>query len=261
MKRLIASVVSVTLLSGCSSALTTYTPRLVAQGELTLRYDDGLQIWAGKKQLTDAPAFEGLSDYVRCVPAAREHAAAAESDGQAAIGTGITGGVLGVGSLSGLTGLAFIEEDETKMWALFGTGIAVGLLGISFALISRNLKNTANGHAVDALNYYNDEVGYYGGSCDLPRPKLRVVVIRQQPAKKPPAKQPPAKRHPAVPPPAEPEPPDAPLPAAEPPPAAALEQEAEPPPDAAPKPAPPPDATPPPEAEPKPAPPPDAKWW
>ena len=230
MKRLIASVVSITLLSGCSSALTTYTPKLVARGELTLRYDDGLQIWAGKNRLTDAPAFEGLSDYVRCVPEAREHAESAESDGQAAIGTGITGGVLGVGSLSGLSGLAFIEDDEAKMWALFGTGIAIGLLGITFALISRNLKNTANGHAVDALNYYNDEVGYYGGSCDRVRPKLRVVKIRPQPAK-----QPPAKRPPAVPPPAEPEPP-----------------ETEPAPDADPK----PDAKPKSDKRP-----PDAKWW
>ncbi len=154
-------------LVGCSSA-SGYEPRYVGPGELTLRYDDGLQIWAAKKILADSPAFGGLADYVRCVSAAAEHAEAAESDGSAAVGTGWAGGIIGVAGLGGLAGLGYLEQDEVKAFAILGTGVAAGLLGISLALISRSLKNTANGHAVDAVNYYNDDIGSLGGSCDRP---------------------------------------------------------------------------------------------
>ncbi len=160
---------------GCSSA-SSYEPRYVGPGELTLRYDDGLQIFAGKELLADSPGYGGLTDYVRCVPAAAEHAEAAENDGSAAIGTGWAGGVLGVAGLGGLAGLAYLEEDETKAFAILGTGVAAGLLGITLAIISRSMKNSANGHAVDAVNYYNDDIGSLGGTCKLPPPPLPEVV-------------------------------------------------------------------------------------
>lgn len=167
----------VVVLTGCSSASTIYVPRFVARGELTLRYDDGVEIYAGKKRLTDAPGFSGLAHYSRCVPRAREHAEAAESDGGAAIGTGIAGSIIGVSGLGGLSGLAFLDSDKPLAFSLLGTGVAVGLIGMTLALVSRSLKNSANGHAVDAVNYYNDEVGFYGGSCDFKAPKPRVVVV------------------------------------------------------------------------------------
>ncbi|MBW2458369.1 MAG: hypothetical protein JRI68_27955 [Deltaproteobacteria bacterium] len=175
---------------GCSSA-SSYEPRYVGPGELTLRYDDGLQIFAGKALLADSPGYGGLTDYVRCVPIAAEHAEAAENDGSAAIGTGWAGGVLGVAGLGGLAGLAYLEEDETKAFAILGTGVAAGLLGISLAIISRSMKNSANGHAVDAVNYYNDSIGSLGGTCKRPPPPL-------------------PERSPEPPPPAEPEEPEAP---------------------------------------------------
>jgi hypothetical protein len=74
------------------------------------------------------------------------------------------------------------------------------------------LKNSANGHAVDAVNHYNDEVGFWGGSCDAKRPKPRIVAPvgpRRVPAdarKRP--EPPPPVTQPVEPPPLAPEPAD-----------------------------------------------------
>jgi predicted lipid-binding transport protein (Tim44 family) len=162
------AAVALLALSGCGSAATAYAPRYVAPGELTLRYDDGLEIYAGRGFLTDSPDFDGLSDFVRCVPRAAEHAHTAEEQGSAAIGTNIAGVTLGIGGLGGLSGLAYLGDNDSLGIALLGTGVAVGLLGLSMVLVSRSLRNSANGHAVDATNYYNDRVGAFGGSCDRP---------------------------------------------------------------------------------------------
>jgi hypothetical protein len=175
---------------GCGSASSVYTPKLVARGELTLRYDDGVEVYAGRKRLADAPGFGGLASYVSCVPRALEHAEAAESDGAAAIGTGFAGAVLGVSGLGGLAGLAFLDTDKPLAFSLLGSGVAVGLVGITLALISRGLKNSANGHATDAVNYYNDDVGFHGGSCSFEKLEPRRVVVPAaipEPVQEPPA--------------------------------------------------------------------------
>jgi hypothetical protein len=219
MKTALGLALSLALGTGCSAAYTTYTPRYVARGELTLRYDDGVEIWAGKKMLADAPAFGGLTHYVRCVKDAREHAEAAESDGSAAIGTGVAGSAIGISALGALAGIGFLvnedTEDDINGYAILGSGVVVGLLGMTLALISRGLKNSANGHAVDALNYYNDSVGYYGGTCDSKPPPARVIVVPAAIPKAvpPPAEPPPAEPAPAQPPPAQPPPEPAPPPA------------------------------------------------
>jgi len=215
-------------LVGCSSA-SGYEPRYVGPGELTLRYDDGLQIFAGKELLADSPGYGGLTDYVRCVPAAAEHAEAAENDGSAAIGTGWAGGVLGVAGLGGLAGLAYLEEDETKAFAILGTGIAAGLLGISLAIISRSLKNSANGHAVDAVNYYNDDIGSLGGTCAKPPAPLPPPDPEPPPPPEPePVEQPPEPEPEPAPEPAEPAQPLPPGSVVEPLPESEADQEGEP---------------------------------
>ena len=76
MKRTLA--LALALSTAACSARTSVTPARVAPYELTLRYDDGLEVFAGKKRLTDAPGFDGLGAYVRCVPQAAEHADDAE---------------------------------------------------------------------------------------------------------------------------------------------------------------------------------------
>jgi hypothetical protein len=207
-KSYVALALCLTFGSGCTAAYTTYTPKYVARGELTLRYNDGVEVWAGKKLLADAPAFGGLTHYVRCVDDAREHAEAAESDGSAAIGMGIAGTMIGVTALGALSGVYFVAnedtEDDVTGYAILGSGVVVGLLGMTLALISRSFKNSANGHAVDAMNYYNDSVGYYGGSCDSKPPPARVIVV---PAAIPkPPEPPPIEPVPETPPDAEPSP-------------------------------------------------------
>jgi hypothetical protein len=51
------------------------------------------------------------------------------------------------------------------MAALFTAGIAVEVLGLVLGAVGRSYKTDANGHAVDAVNHYNDSVGSQGGSC------------------------------------------------------------------------------------------------
>src|SRR5579862_9054880 len=69
--------------SGCSTTL--YAPQVVARGELTLRYNEGFEMWAGGARVARGLSYRGLEQYVRCVPEAREHAHRATSASMAAI--------------------------------------------------------------------------------------------------------------------------------------------------------------------------------
>lgn len=163
----------VLVLSGCGMT-TKYTPRHVARGELTLAYDTRMQIYAGRDRLAEGPQYDGLEHYVRCVPAARAHARDATRNGRMGVAFAWTGGTLGVASLGGLAGLAYVDDEPGTAFAILGAGIGAAVAGIVFAATSRTLRNRAHGHAVDALNYYNDAVGSLGGTCDDPPPPLPV---------------------------------------------------------------------------------------
>jgi hypothetical protein len=197
MKRSIkAAVIAATMLlapalAGCGTGLSTYQPKLVAQGELLLRYDNHFEIYTADRPVAQGIRYAGLADFVRCVPNAHRHAEEAQSDGATGYGLSIAGGALAVVGLGGLSGLAFYEKDTTTMAALLGAGIGLEVVGLVMAIVSRGYKASANGHAVDAVNYYNDAVGSLGGSCDRPVPAA------------PPASAPPASPSPASPPPEE----------------------------------------------------------
>ncbi|MCS6914426.1 MAG: hypothetical protein RMK29_01015 [Myxococcales bacterium] len=143
-------------------ATTQYAPQLVARGELVLRYDGGFEMWGGGRRVARSLLYRGLEHYVRCVPEARDHARAAAHYGAAALGLSIVGGTLGVASLVGLYGLA----DPPNMWYWLGGGLSSAVTGTVLVGLARSYRNRANGHAVDALNYYNDRVGSLGASCD-----------------------------------------------------------------------------------------------
>jgi hypothetical protein len=147
-------------LGGCST--TTYAPQVVARGELTLRYDHGFELVAGGQRVSSGVAYNGLARYVRCVPKAHEHARSAQRNGGAAITLSVLGGVIGLGGLIGLVGI----WDEPNRWSWVGGGVGLGALGATLAVLSWRYKNHANGHAVDAMNYYNDSVGSLGATCD-----------------------------------------------------------------------------------------------
>jgi hypothetical protein len=164
---------SALLLAGCSG-LTVVEPRVLAPHELALRYDNEFQIVSPEGEVASGIRYHGLSDYVHCVPDAAKHAHAAESSGDAAVGLTVAGIGLGVGGLAGLGGLAYSEKPEV-MAAFLLSGLGAEILGLVLTAVGRTYKVDANGHAVDAVNYYNDSVGSRGGLCgsngaEIPEP-------------------------------------------------------------------------------------------
>lgn len=155
-------------LFGCAPGLSRYLPAVVARGELLVRYDDGVELWAGGQPVASGPRYHGLPAFVRCVPDAQRHAQEAVDAGAEGLGYSVTGGALAVVGLGGLAGLAFKDRNDTVMAAFFVTGIGVEVLGVIFAGLARGAKLSAIGHAIDAANYYNDAVGSLGGSCSDP---------------------------------------------------------------------------------------------
>jgi hypothetical protein len=158
---------SMMLLAACITP-TSYTPTYVARAELTLAHDHGMQIYAGRQHLTNGPIYAELEHFVRCVPAAQSHARLASVNGRAGVALAWVGGGFGAVSLGGLAGFAYLPTDKTAAFTLLGTGIAAAVTGLALAIGSRPLRNHAHGHAIDSINYYNDEVGSRGESCDQP---------------------------------------------------------------------------------------------
>ncbi len=157
-------------LLGCGTGLTQYSPKLVAQDELWLRYDNRFEIYAGDRLISEGYRHTGLASFVRCVPEAHRHAEASASDGATGYGLSIAAGASAIVGLGGLSGLAFYDKNTTTMAALLGGGIGLEVAGRVMAIRARGYKASANGHAVDALNHYNDALGSQGGSCDRPLP-------------------------------------------------------------------------------------------
>lgn len=146
--------------AGC--ATTQYAPQVVARGELTMRYQGGFEIYAGRERLSSGLTYPRLTHYVRCVPEAHKHAQAARGSGIGAVTTSIVGGTLGAAGLVGLIGLA--DQDRLGIW--LGASLAASSVGLVFSIVGWRLKNHANGHAHDAVNFYNDAVGSLGATCD-----------------------------------------------------------------------------------------------
>lgn len=150
-------------LSGAGCAATSYEPAVVARGELTLSYDRrGFAIEAGRQPLSRGLLYNHLPEYVRCVPEAARHAREAQSSGRGAVTLSVLGAMIGVSGLLGLYG--FYDKENLLPWLLGGIG--AGIVGTTLAGVSHRYKNHANGHALDAVNYYNDAVGSLGATCD-----------------------------------------------------------------------------------------------
>ncbi len=134
-------------------------------GELALAYDDGVQIHSGARPVAQGPRYQGLSDFVRCVPDAHRHAQIAQSaGGRASILAPLSVGFAVVG-LGGLAGLAFRNRDDGAMGALLLGGVAFEIAAVVLAGSSFSAKSQAQGHALDAVNFYNDAVGNRGETC------------------------------------------------------------------------------------------------
>lgn len=161
-----ASIVglSAVLLGGCGSGLTVVQPSVVAPHELTLRYDNEFQIYSPEGEVATGYRYDGLADYVHCVPEALKQAEGAQSAGNAAVGLTISGIGLGVGGLAGLAGLNYSNKPEV-MWGFLLGGLGAEVVGLILTSVGRRMKVEANGRAVDAVNFYNDAVGSRGGRC------------------------------------------------------------------------------------------------
>jgi hypothetical protein len=161
-RSLLALVIAAALAPACAS--TAYRPRTLP-GELALGYDGKLRIWTGDRSVARAPRFEGLEDFVACVPDARRHAEAARIEGaRGSILSSVSIGLAAAG-LAGLSGLAFHHRDDRAMAALLIGGVVVEVAAVAVAGSSFSAKVKAQGNAIDAVNFYNDEVGSHSGTC------------------------------------------------------------------------------------------------
>lgn len=178
---------SAALLAGCGSGLTMVQPRVLGPHELALQYDNEFQIVSPEGMVASGVRYSGLTSYVQCVPKAAEHALAAEVSGNAAVGLTIAGMTLGIGGLAGLAGLAYQDKPDLMTGLLLG-GLGAEVVGLVLTAVGRSTKVDANGHAVDAVNYYNDAVGSRGGRCG-PRgmeiPKAPVLEVEEAPKQGP----------------------------------------------------------------------------
>ncbi|HRI69147.1 MAG TPA: hypothetical protein PK156_33180 [Polyangium sp.] len=162
------------LLAGCGSGLTVVHPRVLGPHELYLQYDNEFQIASPEGMVATGLRYDGLTEYVGCVPQAARHAEAAESSGNAAVGLTAAGIGLGIGGLGGLAGLAF-PDNQDLMATFLLAGLGAEVVGLVLTAVGRATKVDANGHAVDAVNFYNDAVGSRGGRCgprgaEIPQP-------------------------------------------------------------------------------------------
>jgi hypothetical protein len=157
---LTSAAVAALTASGC--ATSGYAPQVVARGELTVRYDGGFELSAGGRRVAKGLSYGGLDHYVRCVPEAHRHARQAQTAGGAAIAFSVLGGVLGAGGLTSL--ISLVDTAHWREWIAGGLGMSV--VGLTFSILSWRYKNHANGHAIDAMNFYNDSVGSLGATCD-----------------------------------------------------------------------------------------------
>jgi hypothetical protein len=176
------------LATGCAATSSSYMPQVVARGELTLRYDGGFEMWSGGRKVASSWGWGGLPEYVRCVPQAEEHARAARRDGRfsvmmSAMGAALATAALGGGiALAGALGAGLDPKQEPSVYPLVGAALGVAVVATLFAGMARLKKNSANGHAVDAMNYYNDAVGSLGATCD----DLRYPAPQPMPEAAPP---------------------------------------------------------------------------
>lgn len=143
---------------GSACASTNYEPYHLHPDELVLSQEGSLTLRNRGDVIAQEPQWSGLVEHVDCVPEAGRHARRARRHGRTATALAVIGGALGVASLVGVAGIPFVKRDPDKAGALIGAGLGVGVLGIGLAGGARHHRTLANGNAVDAMNYYNDDV-------------------------------------------------------------------------------------------------------
>lgn len=174
-------ILSAVMLSSC--AQSRYIPQSVAQGELALLVrSSGFELWAGgpvqgQRVARTATGYAGLERYVACIPDALKHARLAHAfarGGQAASAMATLFAAAGMSLFVAHVVLGYQPDGDTH--GLDRGTLTLGALGIASTLTAIPLYNQANGNALDAVNFYNDQLGSAGGSCANPTLETPVVT-------------------------------------------------------------------------------------
>ena len=129
---------------GCASAHTSYRASRGAPGELSLQYDDGFKLINGDKVVSRSPSYEGLPEFVACVPDAYRHASQARAEGSK--GTTLKWLSIGfaVAGLGGLSGLAVQSQDPNLAIGLLVGGVVTEVLASPFKPANSRLWKAAH---------------------------------------------------------------------------------------------------------------------
>lgn len=171
MRWVVTFATAAVLASGC--AKSQYVPYGLDPGELYVSQSGALRIADANGTVALEPGYAELVARVGCDPNADEHAREARRHGRATKALGYTGAGMGIASLAAFAGIPFIHDEPKKAGAIIGTSIGIGLVGLALALGSRRHRVKANGHAVDAVNYYNDALTRPGARCQKKAPPPR----------------------------------------------------------------------------------------
>ena len=163
------TIVAAMALPACGPpAPSIYPPKLTARDELIASYDNGFVLSTRDRAIAKGFEYRGLTDFVGCVPEAREHARKAEASGGRAGPLTTAGVTLSFAGLGGLGGLALYNKNNAAMAGVLAGGLVVQLIGLALVGAGAQSKVDANGNAIDAMNYYNDAVGSRGKRCATP---------------------------------------------------------------------------------------------
>lgn len=155
-KRAVSGLAIVTLGAvGCATPFS-YEPERLAKAEMTVRAAPlGVSVLVGGREVASSLSlYSGFETSVQCVARARRHAQRARISQGIGLGLSILTGIFG------LSTFVAVAKQGLDNYA-FATGVLTGItLGGSLAL-----RHRALGHTIDAMNYYNDQVGSLGASC------------------------------------------------------------------------------------------------
>jgi hypothetical protein len=162
--RIVATCLAVSL-TACGGYQSQYVRQSAPAGELVWRYDSHLQVTRNGRVVAEGGDWAGLPEVVSCVPRARDWASTATSrhrTGTLLLWAGLIGmlGGLAVGSVVALSDTSSTDNLLGGV-AIIGGGLVFGL---ATAPTGAYFRGTADARGIDAVNFYNDQVGS-GAAC------------------------------------------------------------------------------------------------
>jgi hypothetical protein len=169
--------------SGCGGSQSNYLPSNTITGELTWRYDSGLQLQKGERQIGD---LSDLAHEVASVPAASHDAArgaALTSSGRVWGVTALAAMLAGIGAATAMVLASHQGRDHDLLYGSLGALGGGLVLGITFGGIGSAQSSEGLALQLDAFNRYNDTI-WRRASPSAPRlatkaaPTAEVVSVQ-----------------------------------------------------------------------------------